>query len=161
MTPGSTISPALKKKYTRLFRFLKQRRSAGDDALFADAHARVFAQTDCRSCAQCCKTHSPLFTERDIRRIAAHLRMRPADFMMQYLQEDTDGDWVFRQTPCPFLREDNLCGIYEVRPGACREYPHTNRKKMYRIGELTITNASICPAVSHILDAVYAALPLY
>lgn len=25
--------------------------------------------------------------------------------------------------PCPFLRDDNLCGVYEHRPGVCRSYP--------------------------------------
>jgi Fe-S-cluster containining protein len=26
--------------------------------------------------------------------------------------------------------DDNKCSIYEVRPKACREYPHTDRKNL-------------------------------
>ncbi len=31
-------------------------------------------------------------------------------------------------SPCPFLGDDNYCSVYEARPKACREYPHTDRK---------------------------------
>ena len=48
--------------------------------------------------------------------------------------------------PCPFLDGDNLCSIYDVRPKACREFPHTDRKKIYQINHLTIKNTLTCPA---------------
>lgn len=54
--------------------------------------------------------------------------------------------------PCPFLGSDNYCSIYEDRPKACREYPHTDRKKFYQIHALTIKNAETCPAVFHTLE---------
>lgn len=44
------------------------------------------------------------------------------------------------------------CSIYEDRPKACREYPHTDRKKFYQIHALTIKNAETCPAVFHTLE---------
>ena len=72
--------------------------------------------------------------------------------MEKYVVKDEDGDYVFKQTPCVFLGADNFCSIYEARPNACREYPHTNRKKMHQILDLTIKNAEICPAVVRILD---------
>lgn len=46
-----------------------------------------------------------------------------------YLRVDEDNDKVFKSMPCPFLGEDNLCSIYDIRPKACREFPHTDRKK--------------------------------
>jgi Fe-S-cluster containining protein len=36
--------------------------------------------------------------------------------------------------------------IYEVRPKACREFPHTDRKKFQQISDLTLKNIPICPA---------------
>jgi len=80
--------------------------------------------------------------------------MKPAVFVSKYLLLDEDGDWVFQTTPCPFLLHDNKCSIYEFRPQACKEYPHTNRKKQYQIETITIKNAEICPAVKTILDRV-------
>jgi Fe-S-cluster containining protein len=48
--------------------------------------------------------------------------------------------------------EDNTCQIYEHRPKACREYPHTNRKNMQGIMALTQKNAVICPGVAQIME---------
>lgn len=35
-----------------------------------------------------------------------------------------------------------------------REYPHTDRKKIYRINHLTIKNAQICPATFEVLGKI-------
>ncbi len=72
--------------------------------------------------------------------------MKLSVFEGTYLRTDEDGDKVFQSMPCPFLGKDNLCSIYEMRPKACREFPHTDRKKIYQINHLTIQNTFICPA---------------
>ena len=64
--------------------------------------------------------------------------MKLPAFEAEFLQVDEDGDKVFKSMPCPFLGGDNLCSIYDVRPKACREFPHTDRKKIYQINHLTI-----------------------
>lgn len=74
------------------------------------------------------KPQSHYIQKKDIERIAKHLRMKPADFEAKFLRTDEDNDKVLQSLPCFFLNEDNTCSIYEVRPKACREYPHTNRK---------------------------------
>lgn len=121
---------------------LKKRAPKNLDRIVQDIHAEVFSEIDCTECANCCKTLGPLFTESDITRIAKHLRMKLPVFEEMYLRVDEDGDKVFR----PFLGGDNLCSIYDARPKACREFPHTNRKKFYQINNLTIKNSLICPA---------------
>jgi Fe-S-cluster containining protein len=47
-----------------------------------------------------------------------------------------------------------MCAVYDVRPKACREYPHTDREKQVQILNLAEKNAAICPAVAQILDKV-------
>lgn len=116
------------------------------DYLVQDIHGEVFKEVNCLECANCCKTTGPLYTEKDIDRIAKHLRMKPADFEQKFLCVDEDNDKVLQNLPCFFLNEDNTCSIYEVRPKACKEYPHTDRKKIYQINHLTIKNTLICPA---------------
>jgi uncharacterized protein len=59
---------------------------------------------------------------------------------------------VLKSSPCAFLGADNYCSIYEARPRACREYPHTNRKKMHQILDLTMRNTQVCPAVLQIVE---------
>lgn len=78
--------------------------------------------------------------------------MKPHEVVERYLRIDEDKDYVFKEMPCPFLCSDNYCSIYENRPKACREYPHTDRKKFFQIHALTIKNAKTCPAVFKILE---------
>ena len=46
----------------------------------------------------------------------------------------------------------NYCLIYDVRPKACREFPHTDRKKFQQISNLTMKNVAICPAAYNIVE---------
>lgn len=161
MTPAQEARLAAARKRqahtTKAFRAWKKRPPADLDQRFHRAHEEVFAQTDCLTCANCCRTTSPLFRERDVERLARHLRLRPADFHTRYLRMDEDGDWVLQQTPCPFLDlTDHRCQVYEHRPAACREYPHTDRKHMAGILDLTARNALICPAVAQIVERITA-----
>lgn len=138
---------------------LKARPPKRLDEVFETLHDEVFAETDCLQCANCCQTTSPIFIDTDIERIARHLRMRPADFIERYLHRDADGDYVLHQSPCAFLGTDKYCTIYAVRPRACREYPHTNRKRMHQILDLTLENTRVCPAVSAIVERLQRVLP--
>lgn len=126
-----------------------------------DLHDDEFAKTDCLTCANCCKTSSPIFTEKDVSRIAKHFRMKEVNFISQYLQRDEEDFMVLQQAPCSFLDEnDNSCTIYDVRPKACAEYPHTNRRKFIQLTNLTLKNTEICPAVFNIIEELKKKLPL-
>ena len=71
---------------------------------------------------------------------------------------DEDNDYVLQSVPCTFLGEDNYCSIYDVRPKACRGYPHTDRIKQYQLLELTNKNLDICPAVFQIVERLKSKL---
>jgi Fe-S-cluster containining protein len=131
---------------------LKKRDARKVDEVFHRLHQEVFEELDCLACANCCKTTSPIFYPSDIERAAKALKIKPGDFIGQYLRIDEDSDYVLKSAPCPFLETGNYCRIYESRPKACREYPHTNRKKMVQILELTYKNTQVCPAVLEIVE---------
>ena len=138
------------KKY---FQKLKKRTPKNLDLIMQDLHEKEFKKTDCLDCGNCCRTASPIFTDKDIERISKHLKMKVHQFIANYLQRDLDDFYVLKSAPCTFLDEnDNKCFIYDVRPKACKEYPHTNRKKFIQLTELTIKNTEICPAVFNILE---------
>ena len=141
-----------RKENKKFFQKLKKLKSGDLDARFNETHEKVFACTDCLKCANCCKTTGPLFTQKDIERISSYKKLKPGSFVEQYLRIDEDGDYVLQQVPCPFLAEDNYCGIYEVRPKACREYPHTDDSKMHQKLNITVKNVEICPAVYEIVE---------
>lgn len=148
-----------KKSTKKYFAKLSKQKSKNLDHIMQNLHDETFEKIDCLACANCCKTTSPIFTNKDIERIAAHLKMRPAQFVDQYLHLDEDGDYVLNSSPCTFLDEDNYCKIYDARPKACREYPHTNRKQFHKILNLTLKNMSICPATFEIIMKLQKVLP--
>jgi len=122
------------------------------DYLMQELHEDEFSRTDCLECANCCKTTGPLFTDKDVNRIAKHFKMKEQSFISQFLRIDEEGDYVLKSVPCTFLGADNYCSIYEVRPKACREFPHTDRKKFQQISNLTLKNVAICPAAYNIVE---------
>jgi len=145
------------KKY---FSVLKKKNPKRLDLIMQELHEDEFKRTNCLTCANCCKTTSPIFTEKDITRISKYLRLKEYQFIEQYLYRDEDDFMVLRNSPCTFLDHDNSCFIYNVRPKACREYPHTNRKKFIQITNLTLKNTEVCPAVYNIIEALKIKLPM-
>jgi len=133
-----------------LFSKLRKNPHRNLDDEFQELHEEAFEQIDCLSCGNCCKTTSPIFYQKDIERVSKHLRITPSKLIEKYLHLDEENDYVVNSAPCPFLSADNYCSVYDARPTACREYPHTNRKRVYQIMDLTIKNAQICPAVFYI-----------
>jgi Fe-S-cluster containining protein len=138
----------------KLFRQLKKRKPKNLDDVVHRAHEEVFEYIDCLACANCCKTLGPRITDGDINRLAKYLRIKPARLVDDYLRIDEDGDYVFQSMPCPFLMPDNYCMVYEARPKACREYPHTDRKRFYQILNLTEKNVATCPAVYEVVERI-------
>ena len=85
-----------------------------------------------------------------IRVISASLKSGPK-VLQQFAQAVQSiswktSSWISCAILSKFLGGDNLCSIYDVRPKACREFPHTDRKKIYQINHLTIKNTLTCPA---------------
>lgn len=126
---------------------LKKKKPKNLDNIVHELHEKAFKTFDCLDCANCCKTIGPRLSDMDINRLAKHLKTKTSDFMKQYIRTDEDGDSIFKEHPCPFLMPDNYCLVYESRPKACREYPHTDRKRFYQILELSHKNCETCPVV--------------
>lgn len=136
----------------KFFAKLRKKPPKDLDYMMQELHEAEFQRTDCLKCANCCKTTGPLFTNNDVVRIAKHFRMKPQKFVETYLRIDEDQDYVLQSVPCTFLGADNYCAIYDVRPKACREFPHTDRKKFQQISNLTMKNVAICPAAFNIVE---------
>lgn len=147
-----TLAKQEQKSTKKFFSRLKQRPPKHLDHTVAELHDEVFSEIDCLDCANCCKTTSPIFRDIDIDRLAQHLGIRPATLVERYLHLDNDGDYVLNSSPCPFLGSDNYCSVYEARPRACREYPHTDRKNFHQILSLTLKNTFICPAAFQVVQ---------
>jgi len=129
----------------------------GFDEVVTAADTATWAEVDCTTCANCCKTMTPTYTTADVKRIAAHLGMTPIAFRKKWLyKEEETGDWMNRQQPCQFLRPDNLCGIYDVRPADCAEFPHHNKRPFDDYNDTYLGNLDKCPATMELVSKLKA-----
>ena len=144
------------KSHRKLIHRLKREKGKSLNLKAGEIHDSVFSELSCLDCANCCSSIPPIVNRTDASRIARHLGMQPGAFRKAYLVEDEDGDTVMNATPCPFLENDNRCRIYEFRPRACREYPHTDRQEFSHRIHLHAANAQFCPAAFHILERISA-----
>jgi len=125
------------------------------DRIFSDTHTEVFRTYDCLSCANCCKNYSPIIEPDEIAKLCKTLKISSTELFKKFVEMDEDGDFVFKSQPCPMLNlDDNKCSIYEERPRACMEYPHTNMKKIKNHLDLLEKNIEICPAAEEIVCRV-------
>ena len=148
------VSTSNKKVLSKFVKKVERLKPGKIDGIFHNAHYEEFERIDCLECANCCSSISPILYMVDIERIASHLKIKSAVLIEKYLYVDDEGDYVFKYTPCPFLGEGNYCDIYDVRPRACREYPHTDRKRIYQILNKTKKNYHYCPAVFNIIESL-------
>lgn len=124
--------------------------------LLPDFDEQAFEAIDCLKCGNCCRNHSPRFKTPDIKRISKRLKMKEGDFIETYLKIDSEGDYVNKRSPCPFLGVDNYCGIYEDRPSDCARYPYTAEDVLIKRPALTMKNTEICPIVVHVMEKLVA-----
>lgn len=151
-----SLTKVQKAQNIKLVRNLKRLKPKDLDHITHEAHDEAFERIDCLTCANCCKTTSPGMTERDVSKLSKHLRMKPSKLIDEYMHKDDDGEYVFKGAPCPFLDDDNSCSVYVSRPLACREYPHTNRKRFFQVLDLSLKNTEVCPAVVQVFDKLNA-----
>jgi Fe-S-cluster containining protein len=50
--------------------------------------------------------------------------------------------------------QTDQCMVYENRPKACREYPHTDRKRFIQILNLSHKNCETCPVVYKVFESL-------
>ena len=84
--------------------------------------------------------------------------MKESDLISTFLTMDSEGDYVTKSKPCPFLGEDNFCGIYEARPSDCHRFPYTDEDVLLKRPLITLKNSTFCPAVYFVLEKLMITL---
>ena len=142
-----------KRSYRRFLSKIQKDPPRGLDSMTTELDKSIWKDVDCLRCANCCRQMSPTYTNRDIKRIAAHLNMTAAEFKMKWLRRDRSGDWLNKSTPCQFLDlETNMCGVYSVRPADCAGFPHLPKKKMTEYMHVHKQNLEMCPATFKMVE---------
>ncbi|MBS1749011.1 MAG: YkgJ family cysteine cluster protein [Bacteroidetes bacterium] len=143
-------------RYKQYARFLQRPEKKKILKQLPELHDEAFSHIDCLNCAACCKNYSPRFKTPDIKRISKHLKLKESVFIDTYLRLDEDGDYVVKQTPCPFLGTDNRCSIYNIRPSDCARFPYTDEDVLINRAGITLKNSSFCPAVFYVMERLLA-----
>ena len=112
---------------------------------------------DCLVCANCCKVATVRLSERDVAKLARHLRVSPDRFLREYTQISPEEGLILRRTDegCVFL-DGTHCLVYEARPGNCADFPHTIRGDGSFISRMWdfADRACYCPIVYNTLEAI-------
>ena len=144
-----------KRRVKNFLTRLEKKAPRGLDKMVVVADKEAWAKTDCLDCANCCKTMSPTYTGKDVKRISAHLNMTEKAFREKWLYKDKSGDWMNVKQPCQFLDlKTNMCDIYEVRPRDCAGFPHHTKKKMVEYMHMYKQNIEYCPATYRLVENI-------
>lgn len=79
---------------------------------------------DCTKCAACCRDNEVILSEEDLQRFRDG--GRPDLAKPPYAKRQKDGRvllTLLENKRCRHLKRDNRCGIYELRPHPCSEFP--------------------------------------
>jgi uncharacterized protein len=149
-----------KTAYRRFLTRLEKKPVPALDTLTTKLEKEVWKEVGCLSCANCCKTMTPTYTLKDIKRISGHLEMTTGQFQKKWLRKERGtGDWLNKSTPCQFLDlENNKCGIYTVRPQDCSGFPHLAKKRMIDYMHVHKQNLEFCPATFNMIERMIEAV---
>ena len=151
-----------KRGFKRFLTSVEKQPPRGLDLIAAEVDVEMWKETDCLSCANCCKTMSPTYTKGDLKRISRHLEMTIDDFKKKWLRKDRNGDWINIKQPCQFLNlEDNKCSIYDVRPKDCAGFPHHTKKRMIDYMHVFKQNVEFCPATYKLVEKMKERIPMF
>ena len=145
-----------KRDENRRFRAFMKSRDHSDRILRRIAQG-IEDQIDCTICANCCRVATAVVKERDIERLAQHLRISEARFIADYTTESEEEGRILRRSDaegCVFL-SGNECTVYEARPESCQRFPNVvrgNGSIASRMWEF-VDRACYCPIVYNSLEA--------
>lgn len=152
------IQNHLKKEEAQNLKFIHWLRSTKPADLELRAKAisdSVATQIDCTQCGNCCRAYEVTVRSKDIPRLATHLDLQTNEFVRAYLKKDNQGEFIFKQKPCPFLKK-NSCTVYDARPTVCRSYPHFGKAGLLNELWRWLGDAGNCPIVYHTFEKLKA-----
>ena len=107
------------KKRDENLRFRKHMKSRDySDRILRRIAEEIEGRIDCTQCANCCKVATVQVSERDVARLARHLRIPAERFLAEYTVESEEEGRILRrdrESGCVFLNGRD-CAVYEARP---------------------------------------------
>jgi len=104
----------------------------------------------CTQCGNCCRNHGEYsfvyLTPPEVTAIAGWLGVSRKEFLARYCTREDGAVTIRTDSPaCPFLKEDNRCGIYPVRPKQCATWPFWRENLERAVWEDEVS--ACCPGI--------------
>lgn len=150
-----TLGEKKRDENLRLRKHMKSRDYS--DRILRRIAEEIEGQIDCTQCANCCKVATVQVTDRDVERLARHLRIPAARFLAEYTTESEEEGRILRrdrESGCIFLNGRD-CTVYEARPDTCQRFPHLVRGQGSIVSRMWqfVDRACYCPIVYNSLEA--------
>ncbi len=98
---------------------------------------------DCLECGACCKDNEVILNKADVARFKKGGRPELARPPYTRTKDGTLYLRLLKSKDCRHLASDNKCGIYELRPLACSEFPVGSEPCLFsREEELGVTDGA-------------------
>lgn len=137
----------------RIFLKSLEMRNSELDAIVHGIQEAVASQIDCTQCGNCCKEIRPTLDAEDVQRFAIGLEMTVDEFSGAHLNPvDIDNnELMFKELPCQFL-DGTQCSQYDLRPAACRDFPHLHKSGFRDRLISVVFNYETCPIVYNVYE---------
>ncbi|MGN0906553.1 MAG: YkgJ family cysteine cluster protein [Bullifex sp.] len=113
------------------------------DEAFHELHQEFFKNHDCSSCRNCCRKFKGVFSQNELEKAAADLKLAPDEFMKKYLEDESTAKGL----PCALLGKNGCILSEEARPEDCRDFPYTSGDDMVDRLNNVLELTSVCPPV--------------
>jgi uncharacterized protein len=123
------------------------RRRTERDSVHPGATRRM--AIDCTKCAACCQDNEVVLQDTDVARFKAG--GRPELAKAPYAKRHKDGRLILTLLPskrCRHLATDNRCGIYELRPHPCSEFPMGSECCLFAREDILSIHDGVAPQAS-------------
>ncbi|MBM3501315.1 MAG: YkgJ family cysteine cluster protein [Armatimonadetes bacterium] len=142
------------RRFLRWLKYGRRRTKRQVMELQVELTNEVWAQIDCRECANCCAAMQLQLTAQDCVQAAKAVGLTTAEFQRRHAEKHRDGLWYLKAQPCLFLR-DKQCSIYLQRLSRCRGFPYLHSNVLDNMAG-TLEKAAYCPIVFNVLERMKA-----
>ncbi len=118
---------------------------------------QLLEKFECQKSGNCCRREGMVYvTIPDMQKMATFLGLQLNAFIQQFCKRENGWYVVASPTHRPncFLKDDNTCSVYALRPKSCKDYP--NWPELWENRESILAELSMCPGLKKAFDRISA-----
>lgn len=134
--------------------FLKGKDSDKVDRIVHRLYKEIVNKIDCTQCGNCCNIFTTTITDKEIDVLAKNDNFSRDYFIENFtMLDEFENLRYLKDVPCKYL-SGKKCSIYDIRPGACRSYPHIHKNSFNSRTLGVLSNCEVCPIVFNVWESL-------